>query len=937
MPLALPGLAPARRRERGSVLLLVISILGLLVLISTTLTYTSRLETQSAANYRDEIEARVAAISGLEASSGELQSFTLPTASTQLWSQPLGLNRADDPNIALLRARLIDSLQSFVGVQVSGDTVNLQQGSKLNEMSDLQQLTAMAGEGQPLDFDGLSPQGQAFIENAMRATGPNLQEALARYTGSESANAQATPTNESVSNQVTSEQAAPRLRLPTELTATYVADLSGRLNINAAAYIPPNVYTESNEEPIAESPAQLNLVRFIEAALDQRGLSTSNARTLAQEIIDFRNGPDLAPGARNVDDDGNSRWTNLENDGIDNDGDGTVDNVEERLMDVALLDDELDWLRDSNRLRDVDPLVPTFSRENLTEQDEAAGVPTTSQSVLTGSQRQSEPGQPTDSFDNRVGIDDSSETVIDPRELPFGDDTPFLDIEYLRGLPSMTDEIFDALRPYITFYSSCNNTVLLNGEEMPRLNLNAVSVEEIYDRLREIYGSDDSDQQLLAQYAANVADWRDPDHSRTAFSPNGIDTVYGLEIVPFISEVYPDSKTRSEDGDDGQFVEIYNPWSVELDLDGWRLSVNQRTIKLDKTLPAGGYLIVTDDYKDENDIDEDQDSGTRYGSFFGIFGQVGNDRSKHIIESSLLKLNDRAGSVKLLDPNHQVADEFEWSREDEVENTTLSYQRLQPALSGAIRSIATPFEQNDRVEVDEMEEFFRLPKADSIETVLARRNEPFRSPGVLMQVTDAVEQDDPLDVDYSFPTIHPGDGIDARVIDHFYAARPWPQQVNLTGLDPDLARTAMENNADQSICHGLININTASYPALMALPGMTSDLARTIIQERLTLEIETLISGEGLTPEVMFNSPSDLLRADDLWEDLDLDDDERIEIFCKMANVISVSSNAFEVSSYYMKRQGSEQQLGSTAAVRAVVSMDNQSGTPEVLKFEFLD
>jgi len=41
-----------------------------------------------------------------------------------------------------------------------------------------------------------------------------------------------------------------------------------------------------------------------------------------------------------------------------------------------------------------------------------------------------------------------------------------------------------------------------------------------------------------------------------------------LEETPLITEVYPDAAT-SVGGDEGQFVEIYNPWNHPITMTNW--------------------------------------------------------------------------------------------------------------------------------------------------------------------------------------------------------------------------------------------------------------------------------------------------------------------------------------------------------------------------------
>ena len=57
------------RKNKGSTLIIVLVILSILALIATTLSFTSRLEVISSANFAEGIQARMSAATGVEAAS----------------------------------------------------------------------------------------------------------------------------------------------------------------------------------------------------------------------------------------------------------------------------------------------------------------------------------------------------------------------------------------------------------------------------------------------------------------------------------------------------------------------------------------------------------------------------------------------------------------------------------------------------------------------------------------------------------------------------------------------------------------------------------------------------------------------------------------------------------------------------------------------------
>src|SRR5690606_3549172 len=131
----------------------------------------------------------------------------------------------------------------------------------------------------------------------------------------------------------------------------------------------------------------------------------------------------------------------------------------------------------------------------------------------------------------------------------------------------------------------------------------------VFDTLRLAFP--DKNEALLLQYAANLADFSDDDDEPTILDRDGnvitgIDLnnpaalrnyTIGVEQVPLISEVYPDSLTSLGFADAGQFVEIANPWNRSVSLQGWTIRTSGGgSVTLAATLPANGYLVITDNY-----------------------------------------------------------------------------------------------------------------------------------------------------------------------------------------------------------------------------------------------------------------------------------------------------------------------------------------------------
>jgi hypothetical protein len=700
--------------------------------------------------------------------------------------------------------------------------------------------------------------------------------------------------------------APPAATLPSTYQDRIVVDLAGRLNINWAGSL-ASWDAKREGEGSGLGVHELRLEAALAAILEQEKLDAGLAGSIAREILETRLGADRAPGAEGVDDNGNAARTRLENDGLDNDHDGSIDNPEEALLSVERLDRDIRWVADSiRRVDSSDRELPFFALENNGLDDWGLG----------------------DARDDE-GIDEPAEARGDFRRPAAGDDFILPTTRFLETLPSVTPAIAARLAPYITTFSVSPNVVVVEGAVLPRLNLHTADYDAIVAQLRAVYEARLPDD-LLVQYALNVVDRRDPDTTRTEGSTKDGVVLRGFEVVPFITEVYPNARTLSEQGDDGQFIEIHNPWNEPIDLKGWSLKAGGVTAAFEKELPAGGYLVVTDDDQDMNDPEENQDSGARTGSLFGIFGVVESGLNRQIVEVPGLSLGDEFGLAQLIDPNGEVADEFAWKNEL-LDGTTMSHQRLHPAFALDAIIPATPLAPT--------QEWERRRDLPAFFTVPERNDALFSSLAELLAVPSGwldkhgADAAGKLALVDQFPRISGGDrNLDGAITDLFFLGPPASAQADLSGLDPDVARVVLEEAYEQAFRHGLLNINTASRPVLMALPGMDERLADAIVAWRDEVLARVRESEESALPEVPFARPSDLLANDELWDGVS--DDARIAQYGKMANLITVSSAAFEVTSFILKRDENDPTLLKRQAVRGIVALDSPRG--QVLTFEMV-
>ena len=162
-----------------------------------------------------------------------------------------------------------------------------------------------------------------------------------------------------------------------------------------------------------------------------------------------------------------------------------------------------------------------------------------------------------DGIDNNANgiIDESGEGVDDPYEFvlwdQYGDDSPFITDEEIKNVTGIGTTIFDDIKPYITVYSSDENT---NDSGFLRMNINLVKdatalYTVMYDAWEGLirpapiplgYYSYDDIRRLAAQCAVNTIDYADTDNVSTFLEIINTDVVgnettiaHGVEGIRF--------------------------------------------------------------------------------------------------------------------------------------------------------------------------------------------------------------------------------------------------------------------------------------------------------------------------------------------------------------------------------------------------------------------
>ncbi|MCD6386479.1 general secretion pathway protein GspK [Candidatus Sumerlaeota bacterium] len=619
--------------------------------------------------------------------------------------------------------------------------------------------------------------------------------------------------------------------------------------------------------------SEQGLSRALREILKDSGSGLSEvADTLARLIVQHRYGKDQRPGIAGYDDDADRSDVQVLRDRVDQDHDGIVDNPEEVIDSVLYngIDEDLNGVLD-----------------NPEEGAEHDGIDNDRDGVV-------------DEHDE--GIDDEKEFIADFRLPAFGDDQRWEQVSELLQLPGIDEKIFRAIAPYVTTFSASEEIYYLGTKIYPKLNINYASVQEIYDVLSEYFP--DKNELLLQQFAVNIADFRDPDDVPTVFP--GSDTampVIGVEITPYITEIYADSLTDTVDGDDGQFVELYNPYPMAIDIDGWELVVGGSSVRLTGKIAPEGFVIITDDYNEANDPSP-EDETEHYGSFYDIFDQVPNKRTKRLIEEPDFNIPDNEGIVYLRDEEGNLID-YQAYKNGRYTGVSRTFQRNDPRVRYVEKLPPTPFQFDDN---KKHQETLRITLKD----VVAIQDRPFHSPGELMYVSsgffDPATNSSQVWQEPSLKINIDSDKIDSRIIDLFTIAptmRRHLSDVVIQKLNPDNDSTSAKRLKEKiellerPIVIGRININTASYYTLLSLPGMSEDMAERIVKRRYLLadsisrgtEKQNVVSPSELTP---FKTISDLLRRDDLWAE-GITEQERLYLFKEWANFITTNSRSFSV------------------------------------------
>ena len=523
--------------------------------------------------------------------------------------------------------------------------------------------------------------------------------------------------------------------------------------------------------------------------------------------------------------------------------------------------------------------------------------------------------------------DEKGEGTDEPDEFrmqnPAGDDRPYFvpqDIKLVSGIGAQT---YSKIKSLISTHSYDFNK---NKTGQYRINLNTASFDTLYDLfLRHGY-----ENILAGQIAVNIIDYRDSDNIPTVREVDG-NKIIGIEQTPYCNEieaVKPWEKITTPAGvvfleKGGQFIELFNPYYVPVDIGGWRISgvvalfasewsqvfqdskdilddVTDGDTEIDrgkvtnllakiiptsivipegKTIPPHSYYTIGDWIAVGLVIPV---NGTPFPIFIPIKDPSGCQQREAILAinpGSFGLFSDILGkvdflstigldfNVSLFNKNGKLIDRADYP----MDTTITSVQKNDPRMKGTFDwfpSLPSPGKRNILTFQPWIgEEFGKIAWISNWPSSFYVRNSPLSSIGEL-----------------SF--IHK--------MSHWKTLNFWKRQ------DSNILDDVTVYDNPQEECYGRININTAPVDVLVCLPLVDSVIAESIVAARPFTDISGIIGiyGNGKSAKENLNRVITKYGFDkkDNNSNVYVDtEDEKELILSKILNLITVRSNVFTI------------------------------------------
>lgn len=544
----------------------------------------------------------------------------------------------------------------------------------------------------------------------------------------------------------------------------------------------------------------------------------------------------------------------------------------------------------------------------------------------------------------------------DLRRPSEGDDRRLSDLSELVTTLGLDARVYREAAPFLTTFSVTEERYTdASGATHPLLDVNRASAENIHRALRSVYGGT-KDDQLLRQFAANLVDARDPDRVPTRLAgADGTADVLGAERTPFLVEVYSQVRRITLQTNDGQYVQIFNPWAEPFDVTGWQLEGSGGRIVLSGTIAPNGYLIVTNDKDNSKDASGEPTPGE--GSFYDIFGFAAAGPAKRLVEVRQLSLPTTRGrhEVRLVSPEGDLIDRFPFVIQQSDDHGMTAFKRTNPFVRDTVRGRATPFALGweDTPEA----------AAGRMRLVSYPQDAPITRLTEILDVFQGFAQADGTPAArWAFPVAATPEAsrgelaaaasdptrIDARAIDIFTVEsferrsseaiadnlRDLDRDGRLNGLrrpsvwDSDATLFGSASPADQfeedwdraleapiGLRYGLVNLNTAPAEVIRALPGMDDAKAKSLLTRRAAA-LATAGGGDG----ALYRRPSDLLCDEGLWQGVA--DADRLEAFEELFSHTTFGSRSFVLVGRARSQATSQVESPMATEFRALVATD---------------
>ncbi len=447
-----------------------------------------------------------------------------------------------------------------------------------------------------------------------------------------------------------------------------------------------------------------------------------------------------------------------------------------------------------------------------------------------------------------------------------------------------------------------------NGTKM--ININTAPLDKIYNALLNGIASANREE-IAAQLAVNIVDFRDSDTSVTAL-PSGSRTYYGAEVQPFISEIaFRVSDTNPANPANNYFaIELYNPFNIDIPLGDFRLELRLgsnvvSTINLTNcAIAANSRFVIT--------------NSSAASSVFGVVDLISIGGGKEDDNLVLAKYIPVLGSDP---PVYALSEKFdvyllrtvyEYAVRGTGINLYLDQQKTEDAWFtwNSVKGTSRFYCRSDINWNIIYQELQSTGNTLGVPNMLAanRKNynlensrEPFVTIGDITKVLTVG------------PSIDPNDMIGMR-----FAAEP-----NEEFIRPDLKNPAFANifqyltvidpgtfglGTNETRIRGRININTAPWFVIAQLPWMRPDIARAIVAYRDTTTAQGLKSISQLmqVAQMVYYAVelADLTTFPDLTpnDGAGQDFEERDVIFSRISDLVTVRSDVF--TAYILVRIG---------------------------------